>query len=656
MSQLEDSVVADLTQTTRRSRPSDAERERQREREKKIAEEYEKCPAKVGVFERHIKFLVKCAAISLCYGIFQLASISSAYFICLGLGDSLYEICRELYKFCKIKRTVSSQEVWKTIRKAVNITAVASFYVCYFIYLQDGPEYFSRLCLIAPFTTMAVFLTDTCLIDKNNIGRVMSFMTNCWQLAFVIVIFLLFNKPVVSNNELYLTPSSTSGHSVYLVLMTIASFVLTVYLLAKMVEARVYVSRHQVENKEFMLRSSMYLMVASTTMTLFLALIYIAFINGLFYPYSPWKAVIGISSWLVFLGQIYLAVKWRSDLTILGKTLIKDIFKIYPTCIFVKRANNQIAPTSGNSQRPPNAARNSSPSGSLRNESPEAVNNSEPPSPSDPQSEEGQQDYKREDSLNSIHFIQRKNSVVFAQINAKKIFSMLQEDGLIEKEKVLAQDDEAGLNKQNSKESKEIISPQKQDSISVSNNSDSSDKKSGEQTAENKKKHSSMRSVDVQKKDSFELSDDIKSQKQENKILLRKKDSIKIQKEEVYNKMKDALKAGQEESKAAANDWDQSKVSELEESKGKTLCLICEVNEADCIIYPCNHSKVCHQCCVNMLNWRHSKCHFCRSDLLKIIVFDPSLSYKGVYKVVQVYSVNYEDDEEGNEEEAAGEE
>lgn len=239
------------------------------------------------------------------------------------------------------------------------------------------------------------------------------------------------------------------------------------------------------------------------------------------------------------------------------------------------------------------------------------------------------------DSLESLRFIERKNSVIFGQVNAKKIEGLLALEGMIEKSPSKQKDifssnlsfkqsslNSPDLNKQqpDNLDSPITFGPQKRDrapSLQMP------------KTIISPSMRMRTRSLNVKI--------DTSTTKYQN-IVMGKHEGIQVQQTDVFERL----------SKAMLNqNTIQKNLLDMQEVEGEdstSKCVVCETKSANCIIYPCYHSKVCYDCCVHMLEWRHSQCHFCRGALEKIIVIDTAQSFRNIFKVLEVFTISYKDD------------
>ena len=239
------------------------------------------------------------------------------------------------------------------------------------------------------------------------------------------------------------------------------------------------------------------------------------------------------------------------------------------------------------------------------------------------------------DSLESLRFIERKNSVIFGQVNAKKIEGLLALEGMIEKSPLKQKDifssnlsfkqsslNSPNLNKEHpdNLDSPITFGPQKRD------------------RAPSLQMPKTIISPSIRTRTrSLNVKIDTSTTKYQN-IVMGKHEGIQVQQTDVFERLSRAML---DQNNIQKNLLDMQH-SEGEDSTSK--CVVCETKVANCIIYPCYHSKVCYDCCVHMLEWRHSQCHFCRGSLEKIIVIDTIQSFRNIFKVLEVFTISYKDD------------
>lgn len=243
--------------------------------------------------------------------------------------------------------------------------------------------------------------------------------------------------------------------------------------------------------------------------------------------------------------------------------------------------------------------------------------------------------------MQSLRYIERKNSVIFGKITAKKLLTVLQDDGQIDKEKVFIDEEETP----------QISLPKKDDEIKRFNSLPFKESKTETLKSNLREEGSVLRSPSNRKfsdKGVYNINSPVGMDgllSKEKKILVKKDNSKTVNKTSIYEKVKELmLSVPPPDSEKADELKPTGEEGEREENKLHAMCIICEQKKANSIIYPCFHSKVCYECCLNMLGWQYSKCHYCRQNLEKIIVFDPSYSYKNIYKVIEVYGINYEEE------------
>lgn len=247
--------------------------------------------------------------------------------------------------------------------------------------------------------------------------------------------------------------------------------------------------------------------------------------------------------------------------------------------------------------------------------------------------------FEKQESLQSLRFIERKNSVIFGKITPKKMLTLLQDDGQIEKEKVLMEDEEL---KPSNPDSSFCEKPKKFKSLpdNEENPFHPNPTVLDEMLPARSLSKRKLSDIGVYANTGGDTGSAFSAEK---KITVRRDNSTSVNKDAIYDKVKELMISVPPPATPDPTAKEEA-AEELEETKPHGMCLICEQNMANSIIYPCYHSKVCYDCCLNMLGWQYSKCHYCRNDLEKIIVFDPSSSYKNIYKVLEVYGINYEDE------------
>lgn len=235
------------------------------------------------------------------------------------------------------------------------------------------------------------------------------------------------------------------------------------------------------------------------------------------------------------------------------------------------------------------------------------------------------------DSLESLRFIERKNSVIFGQVNTKKIEGLLRMEGMLDK----------SPNKK-----KDIFSSDLSFKPSSFNSPEDPPNNLDSPITFGPVKRERTPSLQVAKTiispsirtrtRSLNLRIDTTSTKYQN-IVMGQHTGFEVHETDVFDQL---TKAMFNQSNLQNNLLD---LQQIGKENLTSLCVVCESKPANCIIYPCYHSKVCYDCCVHMLEWRHSQCHFCRGALEKIIVIDTAQSYRNIFKVLEVFTINYKD-------------
>ena len=632
--------------------------ERSRLEEQRQALDYERCFYRPKAFERHLKYNWLMLLIFVGYALGQWIRFNIfLYIILVCWGSVAFFIIRLIVTYffvcTKKSRVVTSEEKCKILRSMLTRSVWAGCLAFGYLYITNESQASGKVMALMMMYPISVLGIDICVASPNTVGRIMSGITKLWMALTSILGFIFLNNSYLVNRDLGIINTS-AGTTIYFHIVHGSLLLITLFFGIKIIDTRVYLCTHQVENRVFILRCTTYIFLAFLVNYFMMISGFILYSQGMFTSQHFTKAILAIGNILLFSSLIFLQIKWRNDIILLMEVKLKDISRVYPTC--TRKRRNQVASAirvrtaaqiAGQNNGQLNGDQNG---GRPENPEPRAVLSEQQQPEIALQSSVGdppQPKFEKEESLHSLRFIERKNSVVFGKITAKKLLTVLQDDGQIEKERIFAEEiDEKGPKPDSSKASEykrvksmpckdmttdELPPERQQEALSPSSP---------------KRKRSDLGVYDAQSNDKINF-----LFSKENKIIVKKDNSTTISKTSIYDKIKDLMismpsehkseenmtpstpkKAGSGEDKDKEGDWELG------------MCLICEQEKANSIIYPCYHSKVCYSCCLNMLGWQFSKCHYCRNNLEKIIVFDPYRSYKNIFKVQEVYSINYEEE------------
>lgn len=585
-----------------------------------------------------------------------------AWFFGLAL---VYEIGRDIVKWAGIKETTPQYEVFRSILKYVRWGIWASFIYFYAQFIADRP--LSKTALTATIPGV-VFSSSELIFDVffsvgTSMEKITFTITKIWRVILWITLSMLLTSSTIEMGSGEVVPaSSRSAYMIWSFCVLTFFICLAIYFLVKTVETAIALGKKEQLNGMFMMRMSRYLCIHFWVVLLSFALCNFLIQQQLFVSKDSTKVVMCLMAASAYILLSVLAIIWRAEIAKLGELNWTEFNQLYPNCL-TKRISNQVhqarlarisqsqieAGVQDASMMSPvlNANNNlaelraSEPLGrrpvlSIHPRPVDRARRGGDPSPS----------AEQEPSIGSIRFIERKSSVVFSQITAKKIQGLLEVDGLLMEKgtKVSRKGDKVFPAKERPhsarREAQASPSPKRQTSDSnavvvdfpIPKKLEQSEIITGEQPNQISPAdfHQSL------------LSDNGVEPVPVNNIVMGRGRRPTIMKEMVYEKLKSVLKE---------ENLGDTPIPMLKK-ENHTKCLICEVNPSNCIIYPCYHSKVCFDCCVQMLDWQHSKCHFCRGKLDKIIVIDASTSYKDIYKVLQVHTITYKDDERVESEES----
>lgn len=529
------------------------------------AVEYVSCKIKRTSFDNYILFLLKTASVGCCLGLLQLFDLSSSYIGVLLLPFFLQEVGHDIYVFRKSGRRIMPIEYYRITFRLIH---TAAWTICAYLYFtalrrEHAISQFKTIGTLAPLGVASLdLLVDFFLVRLVTVARVVALLTKLWRIVLCITLFILASAStfVSSQDELKVNTEKATYFFWFFTMQAIV-ITFTIYFIGKRIETACRLKRIETPQLEFINRASTVIMLNWLVMYCGVITMYAVCMNGVFYPRSIIKGIAMCVWSLIVSLYVMLLFRWRKDVSGLLDLPLADLNTVYSGC-FSKKLNNRVIPISRQPNRQPAPEQ-------------EATSNIEPDK------------IPREESLRSIHFIERKSSVMFNRIDEKDIQRLLEDDNMMVKTVLL------------------------------------------------RKRAKSLQNVRDDNMASIEIVNDERPQSSSGvkhaNIYVNKTNGNCLQKEELYGIMRQAVELNE-------NGYKYDKIDD-DVDQGK--CLICQVNESNCIIYPCYHSKVCKECSMNMLNWQYSKCHFCRGILERILVIDHTHNYKGIYKVTEMYSVNY---------------
>ena len=144
--------------------------------------------------------------------------------------------------------------------------------------------------------------------------------------------------------------------------------------------------------------------------------------------------------------------------------------------------------------------------------------------------------------------------------------------------------------------------------------------------------------------------DDIKNEKSPNvdspsieaQKFFKETDSVIMEKYKARKERLEKLMLKKKANKTQDQPARDEKVLDLYDSD---LCVICIENHRDCIFQPCGHGSCCYECAEKVVEDK-ATCHYCREEIVKVLRIDKELEFEGMYKVVDVFSVVMEEEEE----------
>lgn len=606
-------------------------------------EEYDRCPKKCEMFERHQTYLLEVAAFLVVMGLVFVMGFNSTNLLYVTIATYSCKYVRSFYTFLATARPSTTKEVLHRAFLVVNFMASMSFWIFYISYFKSSlyePSKPYQYSALGPLIASSFhLLVDLSFSKMATIAHLLSRLTKLWRIGFFLSVYIMFvsAEKSAATSDLKI---DTSKAPVFIWMFGVQAifFILMIYFISKFIETRVFITKRVHPNRQFIEAVNTYLLCLSVSAYLVALIMYLTCQGGLFAHYDNLKAAGCFICAAVCLTMVLLNFRGREQLKIFFQLPVAEVHKFYPTCsVFRKKISNQVS--SLPRQRSQEVARagtnigpgtvvqrqqsdNSLPASSGSHGVSSNLIPQRPPTPvvvanasfgsntiqNQVQSlDRGSKESERDQSLEScpsIRYIERKNSIMFNEINPKKVLEMLKAEGHIEKSKVI-EDDEA------------LTPTSKQD------------------FPQNHKNYVAEEDIDDLNRGSELPVNQIRRRVHSagavcKKLIVGAKNQTRIEAENVFEKLKEVMFA----------DPTEEQLQQIRDSK--SFCLICEKRESNCIIYPCFHSKVCYKCSVRMLSWQYSKCHFCRGPLEKIIVVDVDHSYKNIFKVLEVYTVNYE--------------
>lgn len=604
-------------------------------------EEYTRCPKKSEMFERHQLYLFEVAAFLFVMGLVFVLEINSTNLLYVTIATYSCNYLRSFYTFLSTARPSTSRETVHRVFLVVNFLAAMSFWIFYISYFKSSiyePSKPYQYSVIGPLVASSLhLLVDVSFSKMQTIAHLLSRLTKLWRIGLFLTVYIMFvsAEKSAATSDLKIDPSKAPVF-IWMFGVQAVFFIIMIYFISKFVETRVFITKQVHANREFIEVVNYYLLCLSVSAYVVALIMYLTCQGGLFAHYDNLKAVGCFICSAICLNMLLFNFRWKEQLRVLFKLPISDAHKFFPTCsVFRKKISNQVTSLPRRpSQQVARAENSISPAEQRQRSVDGLLANSdlqEASSVSIPQrvptpvvaanasresntvrgqnqslergSKESEPDQSQE-SCPSIRYIERKNSIMFNQINPKKVLEMLKAEGHIEKSKVF-EDEEA-----QTPTSKHDFPANHKNYVAEE---DIEDLNRGSEIQTNfiRRRVNSAGAIC-------------------KKLIVGAKNQTRIEAENVFEKLKEVMFA----------DPTEEQLQQIQDSK--SFCLICEKRESNCIIYPCFHSKVCYKCSVRMLSWQYSKCHFCRGPLEKIIVVDVDHSYRNIFKVLEVYTVNYE--------------
>ena len=567
----------------------------------------------------------------------------------------VYELGRDIFKWAGIRESTPQYEVFRSIMKYIRLAVWGSFIYFYAQFTSQKSSSKTALTATIPgvVASSIELVIDLFVSVGSSVEKVTFTLSKLWRVLLWITITILLSDSTIDRFSGEVWPSADKSSYLIWSFAVLTFFVcLAIYFLVKTIETAMALSKKEQLNGMFMLRASRYLCIHFWVVLISFAVCNWLVQQGLFAIKTTTKVTMCLIASVAYFSLGGLALVWRNEIKKLGELNWTEFNQLYPNCL-TKRISNQVhqarlarisqsqidpgqpdasvlAPVLDGSPAQTEGPRARQRSTSLRrvglSPQPQLQLNDRP----DPQDRADNQ------SLGSIRFIERKSSVIFNQITAKKIQALLQADGLLDDKKLkLARKQEKSPldSKMRPK------SAHREESASPEPKRQNSDTKQVPELQVMFERSSpavqqEIESVPLDVQNSL-LSDGQEGKVPVTNIVMGRDGPPAIMKAAVYERLKAVMK----------EDVPDGVNPPILPRSEHPKCLICEVNPSDCIIYPCYHSKVCFECCVQMLDWQHSKCHFCRGALKKIILIDASTSYNNIFKVTQIYTINYQDED-----------
>lgn len=570
--------------------------------------QYEQCKARKTFTERLQMELFYFVALFCLYAYFMLSARSAVNSLfLLPLANFIYKLVRDFLKCDKARRSLRAYEVYWSLARVGQLAA----WVCLLLYLglkQGGVDPPAYLCHMLGFLGTADLVVDMVCMRVDTVA---AFATRLYKLVRVCVnlaVAMYVQDFVLSSDGSELVINTRSmPTSITLLVCLFLFFFIFLYALSKTTDnlCPSTINTGPEPPKETKRRIWWILLLTFVCATIS-AFLY-GFMAGNLASKSALKGYLSIGMAAFILLFMVLNSRYTAEIEHIFAVKLSQLERIYPRWKKTDR---------------PNAV------------SPLRVGPSPPAQPGAPDAEQSVRGSEADSvqTVDSIHFIRKKNSAVYEQVGLPELRAVLRarlvRGDLNACELRASQLGGPEDNEQSSLDHegfKPITGqdPQGPPLRDRCHTMDLNARRALRAESEGIERASSLRSLANGERP--------KHMKEKDFNLLF------ANKEAVYGEMnalilKNPVKRG------------SLSLSLLERRNKATteMCLICEENESECILQPCNHTLLCFPCSLNILKYRHNKCHYCRSPIEKLLVINNKNSYESIYQVIQVFTIAYE--------------
>jgi hypothetical protein len=574
---------------------------------------YEQCKGRKTFAERlQVELFYFVAFFGLyCYYMFSPKASPNLLFL-LPLVNFVYKLTRDFLKCEKARRSLRAYEVYWSMMRIANLVAWALM-LYYWVQIQSGGDPHPVLCHLVLFLAIGDLIVDIVFMRINTLAALATRVYKGIRVFVNLTVSMYIQDFVLSGPNSEPVVGSRSMVTSILLLTCLFFFLfMFLYAISKTTDNLCpNTISSEPEPPQQIKRRIWWILLLTLMMALISGFMYSFLVGDLVSKlYLKGYLCLGISCLiLAFMGINY---RYTSEIEKIFALKLSQLDQIYPRWKKAGRINT-VAPLSPRARR---AARD-----------PPAEQERAAVQDSGHVSDEGSVQ-----TMGSIHFIRKKNSAVYEQLTLQDLKAVLKarlvKDDLGTSE--FKESQLGGDNDMSSIEQEGFKGP-----------SAGREQGLGAQIFKNRRNTEDMSRRKPNLGDDFERASSLRStNNRENVRQIGEKDfELRFAlKEAVYEEMNMLILKNPVKKQGSLS---QSQL----ERKGKStreMCLICEENESECILQPCNHTLLCFPCSLNILKYRHNKCHYCRAPIEKLLVINNKNSYESIFQVIQVFTIAYE--------------